>query len=225
METTKKNEPLTESAKIAEKWFSDVNSIMMDIYKNQFNRSSGFYSGFFNTIWGNNNGWGGNKDVADMFFSNNLMKLFLSPFSVGVTSFTSPYLATVDKMFKQMVEYNQNMFSFFSNEMKNSELDWNAISKEYKETVEYRFEATKAIVDNIAQTMEKQQKHSVEAHKKMVEEITHELNSVMKRNQKFWAYMVQMNQAATNNEKKGKENGQNHNHSETKKRTHGTLVS
>ena len=50
METTKTNEALLDNAKVAERWFNDTSSSMMDLFNKQLNLTTGFYSNLLKSI-------------------------------------------------------------------------------------------------------------------------------------------------------------------------------
>ena len=67
METTKTNEALLDNAKVAERWFNDTSSSMMDLFNKQLNLTTGFYSNLLNSTFGNSKGWGVNQGFIDNF--------------------------------------------------------------------------------------------------------------------------------------------------------------
>ena len=129
METTNTNHTATQDGTVAEKMINNTTKEMMEAYNKQLNLTTGFYTNFFNSVMGNNKSWNGNMGSANSFLNNDLTKLFSVPFNGNGSSFSNPFSTPFDKLYKQMMEYNSNMFSNLSNGIK-SNTDWSTISKE-----------------------------------------------------------------------------------------------
>jgi hypothetical protein len=207
METTKTNGAFIESVKMAEKWFSDTNATMMEIYNKQLNLTTGYYNNMFNSLINNNKGW---KDgqMTDSFLKNDVSKWFPISFSGNgnSTNLSNPLQSLFDTMYKQMTEYNQNILANFNSQFNNSNTNWDTVSKEYKETVEKRLDASKKILNSISEGYMKELDSTMGNNKKLIDEINEQFNSVIKQNQKFWSEALKPNQMSVDQEdKKSKE--------------------
>jgi hypothetical protein len=135
METTKTNGAFIESVKMAEKWFSDTNATMMEIYNKQLNLTTGFYNNMFNSLINNNKGW---KDgqMTDSFLKNDVSKWFPISFSGNgnSTNLSNPLQSLFDTMYKQMTEYNQQNQKFWSEALKPNQMSVDQEDKKSKES-------------------------------------------------------------------------------------------
>lgn len=207
METTKTNEAFIESVKIAEKWFSDTNSKIMEIYNKQLNLTTGFYNNMFNSLISNNKGWK-DSQMTDSFLKNDISKWFPISFSGNgnSTNLSNPLQSLFENMYKQMTEYNQNILANFNSQVKNSDTNWDMISKEYIETVQKRMDASMKILNSISEGYIKELDSTMGNNKKLIDEINEQFNSVIKQNQKFWSEALKPNQMSVDQEdKKSKE--------------------
>jgi len=214
------NHTATETPKTAEKMINDTTKEMMEVYNKQLNLTTGFYNNFFNSVMSNSKSWNGSKGFSDSFLNSDLMKLFPIPFSGMGSSFSNPLLPSFDKLYKQLLEYNSNMFSTLSNGIK-STTDWSAISKGYTETVENRLEVFKKILTAMSETYNKQLDFSIGNTKKMMEEINNQFNTIINQNQKLQEDVLATYQVPFDEEeKKIKESNLN----ESKKRSNVSVV-
>lgn len=230
METTNSNnQPLTESVKIAEKWFNDTKTAVSGIFTKQFNFTMDLYTEMFNSLSANNKRWNNNKDFTEMYFNNmtNITKWFSTPNNNGFTVFSNaavsnPYLFLMDKMYKQTMEFNSNLFSSFNSTAKNSETEWNTFNNEYKLIFDRQLQASKAIFESVSNAYGKQLNYAADTNKKMMEELNEQYNSMLKQNQKIWKDAFKNEQETYEGDhKNGKE--YNHNHG-SKRRTHNNVV-
>ena len=207
METTKsKNETLNEGAKVIEKLLNNTNSVMTDMYKKQMEVATGFYNNLLNSGLGHNNPWSQNTAIQNMFPSMDTSKWFANPltnFSTG--NMQNQFVAPMENGMKQMMEFNQNLISAFTNGIDNNKTNLGTIGEEYKETINSRFEASKEILNSISEAFNKQSESTLEMNQKTVNEISDQFNKVMKQNQKLWSDMLSTWQGTLNNEEKTKE--------------------
>lgn len=206
METTKTSETLLDNAKVAEKWFNDASTTMMDLFNKQLNLTTGFYSNLLNSTFSSTKGWGVNQGFIDNFLGGNSTK-WLTPFNAFSSSNNSSYFfSAFDKMYKQMLDSNRQFFNEFNNQIKTNEIDWNLINKEYKETIDRRIESSRKILSSITDSYNKQLHFTLDMEKNMVEEFNNQFNSVMKQNQKMFSDLLHTYQNAFNGEdRKSKE--------------------
>jgi hypothetical protein len=207
METIKSNGAVTDNAKMSEKWFTEANNAMMEIYNKQINLASGIYSNLLNSTLGNSKNWSGNSFSNDNMLSNSFSKLFWNPannFS-GVNNSTNLF-SSFDKMYKQLLESNHHFLNEYSNQIKNSENDWNTINKEYKDTFDRRVESSRKILTTISEVYNKQFNFALDSEKSLFEEMHNQLNMLMKQNQKWWKDALEKAETASEAEdKKSKE--------------------
>ena len=208
------NETLSESAKMANKWLNDANASMMDVYKKQLNIVSGFYSNFFNSFSGENkNIWNPAKTFTDLFSNNAGMKSMFTPFGgfgldSGFTNpfssaFSNPFSNPLDKIFKQMTDYNQTLSSF-SGQFGNENSGWSSINEKYQKTIAKEFEASKGLLNTLIDGYKKQAETSIEANKKLQEEINKQISLIVKLNQQFWSEILNTSSVAPTIEKPSK---------------------
>ena len=221
METTKTNEALLDNAKVAERWFNDTSSSMMDLFNKQLNLTTGFYSNLLNSTFGNSKGWGVNQGFIDNFLNGNSTK-WLSPVSsFSTNNGSSNFFSSYDKMYKQLLESNRHFLSAFSNQVKSNDIDWNSINKDYKETIDRRIESSRKILSSMTDSYNKQLHFTLDMEKNMFEELNNQFNSVMKQNQKLFSDMLQNYQSSFDTEDKKNRETEN---SENKKRTNIPVV-
>ncbi len=191
METTKTTGTFAESMKVAEKWFNDTNSTMMDIYNKSVNLTTGFYNNMLNSVINNSKGWNTNP-ITDSIFKNDLTKWFPVSFSSNgnSTNFTHSFQPLVDSMYKKMIEYNQELINNFNSQFKYNDKNYDSISKEYMDTVEKRIDASMKIINSITEGYMKGLDSTIGNNKKIIEEINEQFNSVIKQNQKFWSEAI-----------------------------------
>lgn len=211
METTN-NETLNEGAKVMEKLLSNTNSAMTDMYKKQMELTTSFYNNLFNSGLGHNNLWNQNTRIPNIFPSMDMSKWFANPltnFSTG--NIQNPFAISMENGMKQIVEFNQKMVSAFTNGIDNNKTNWDAIGKEYKETINSRLETSKEILNSVTETFNKQSESAIEMNIKTINEISDQLSKAMKQNQKLWSDMLKMSQGSLNVEEKTTESVSNEN--------------
>src|ERR1700758_5560392 len=190
MESTKSsNETLNESAKAVETFFNNSNALLTDMLKKEVDLITGFYNNLFGSKFGNANAWNQNSDFTNMFSNPmGMNKWFSNPFAnfSATNGMQNPLLSSWEKITKQMMDFNQACLAAYTNNKENM----NALSEEYKETIETRLEASKEIFNTISESLKKQLECSIENNKKAGEEISNQLNLVMKQNQKFWSDLL-----------------------------------
>src|SRR4051812_35517691 len=115
METTTNNaqDTILEGTKTANKWVTDSTNVMMELYKKQLNMASNFYSNLFNVFSDENkNMFNPARSFTEMFTGNNNggMK-FTNFFGNGDSSrnFSNIFMSSMDRIFKQMAEFNQSL--------------------------------------------------------------------------------------------------------------------
>ncbi|HXU27343.1 MAG TPA: hypothetical protein VN698_08935 [Bacteroidia bacterium] len=205
METTKSsNETLNESAKVVENLFNNTNAAMTDMYKKQMDLTTSFYNNLFGSKLGNTNMWNQNSGFPNMFSNNmDMTKWFSNPFAnFSAVGMQNPFMSPFDKTMKQMMEFNQNLLSAFTNGFSAKGNNFGAMSEEFEETIETRLEASKEIFNTISEAFKKKLESSVETNKKVIEEMSTQFNLVMKQNQKLWADLLNAYQTPLNNEEK-----------------------
>lgn len=217
METTKSNGAVTDNAKMAEKWFTDANNTMMEIYNKQINLASSFYSNLLNSTLGNNKNWNGNSFSNDNMLSGNFSKFFWSPVSnfYGINN-SSNLFSAYDKMYKQLLESNHYFLNEYSNQITNSEINWNTINKEYKDTFDRRVDSSRKMLTTISEVYNKQLNFALDSEKNLFEEIHDQFNMLIKQNQKWLKDLIETSEKVfDSDDKKHKESFAN----ENKKRT------
>jgi len=211
METTN-NETLNQGAKVMEKLLSNTNSAMTDMYKKQMELTTSFYNNLFNSGLGHNNLWNQNTSIPNIFPSTDMSKWFVNPltnFSTG--NIQNPFAISMENGMKQIADFNQKMVSAFTNGIDNNKTNWDAIGKEYKETINSRLETSKEILNSVTETFNKQSESAIEMNIKTINEISDQLSKAMKQSQKLWSDMLKMSQGSLNVEEKTTESVSNEN--------------
>ena len=216
METTKANETIIESAKLAEKWFNDTNNAMMEIYNKQLNLTTGLYNNFFSTLTGNVKGLGDSKNIFDSMLKNDFTKWFSMPSSNYNSIMSNSILSTFDGMYKQITDFNRNITTTLHSQLNNREHDWSSLNKEYMETIEKQMEVYKKIINTISEANNRELSLSLENNKKIIEEINEQFGAIIKQNQKFWSEALKY--TPVNQEYEDKKNKET-NQSSSKKQT------
>ena len=159
METTANTaqDTILEGTKTANKWINDATNSMIEMYKKQLNVATNFYSNFFNLFTDENkNFFNPAKSFTDLFSGNNNggMKFMANPFtSLGSNGSTSnPLSSMMEKMFKQINEFNQNLAGAFNKQLESGNVDMNAINEKYQRLTESRVEAIKKITNSISKS-------------------------------------------------------------------------
>jgi|GEM_PF-920742 hypothetical protein len=184
------NEKLNESSKPFEKGFGSANSNIMDMYNKQLQLMIEFYNNFFSPVIGNKDGSRSNGFTAN-FFNDDLTKVFSNP----LNGQENPLLASCDKMYKQMLGYNSSFLAAFNSQANGNNIDWREVSKKYLETVKNRLEASKNVFNLLNEAYAGNIASSTAVNKKTIEEISNQLNAVIKQNQNFWTEMLEKYQS------------------------------
>jgi hypothetical protein len=201
METKKtNNEAVNDNAKVSEKWMNTATETMMDVYNKQLQFTTKLYDNFFNTVLGSNKGSGERKNVSDIFLNSDLAKWPGSMFN-GSERGSTPFLASIDDIYKKMLEYNRNLMSSLQN-IKAYQIDWSGVNDGYLKIIETQLEASKKIASSLSETYNKQMDFSIEVNKKLMEEINNQLISLAKQNQKMMTEFLKTQQTSTSGEEK-----------------------
>ncbi len=199
---------ILEGTRSANKWITDSTNAMMELYKKQLNVATGFYSNLFNMFSDENkNIFNPAKNFADMFSNNNGGARFTNLFSNGDTNrnFSNIFMSSMDRIMKQMAEFNQNLSSIVSKQMESGNTDLNGISEKYQRLMETNAEAVKKIMHKIAHANNKQLELTMELNKNLMEDINSQLNFISKQNQNFWSEILNAKSATPGNEKSAKD--------------------
>jgi hypothetical protein len=216
METTTNNtqDTILEGTKTANKWFNDSANAMTDLYKKQLEATSNFYNNFFNLFSEDNkNVFNPARSFTDLFLNTGNyggMK-FNNPFSNGGMNgnFSNIFASSLNRVFKQMAEFNQNLSSAIGKQLENGGADWNSINEKYQRLMESRLEALKKIMNTIVQANNKQIELTMEANRNLQEEITAQMSFLNKQNQKFWTDILNLRNQAAESERPSKDGSAN----------------
>lgn len=221
MEATKtSNETVIESAKMSEKWLTEISEAMMSVYNKQLQFSTEIYENFSNMLFGNTKGWGERKNFSDMFLNSDLAKWPGTSFT-ETSGNSNVFMASFDKIYKQTLEYNRNFLASLNSAMKNNQVDWSKTNAEYLKTMEMQFEISKKTIVSLSETSNRQLDLSIEANKQLMERLNVQLNSLMKQNQKLWGdFESTQHEPANGEDNKNKES----NKTETKKKWNVPVV-
>jgi hypothetical protein len=211
METTRStNEVLTDGAKIAEKWFTDANESMMEIYNKQLNLATDFYNKMFASVSGNNQDKTGNKTFADMFLNNGFSKILLFPFGNGISLFSNPFISGLDAIQAQMLAYNKDLLAALNQEFRRGLLSWSDIRQKYGKTLEGQLETSKKILTAFTEAGNDRVNFYAENYKKLTDEINGLISSMLEQNKEIWSDTVKSSLVSFDGEeKKDREPAQN----------------
>ncbi len=203
METSKSNDTFREGAKVFEKWLNDSNSAITDIYNKQLNLTTKFYDNLLNSTVGNSSNFWDGRSLVDSFFKGDLVKRFSFPFSGNGNgnSILTPSLTNFENSYKQMVEFNRNWLSAYSERYNKNNSEWNTISEDYMKLFEKRLESSKKIFNSYVESFDNGLDFSVKNNKKILEEITEQFNLLNNQSQKFWADILKTTEIKTEEEK------------------------
>lgn len=211
METTN-NVTFNEGTKVMEKLLSTTNSAMTDMYKKQMEATTSFYNNLFNSGLGHNNLWNQNTGIPNIFPSMDMSKWFVNPLTnFSITNMQNPFTTSMENGMKQIMEFNQNLASLFTNGINNNKINWGTISEKYKETINSQLEASNEILNSITEIHNKQSEAALEINKKTINELSEQFNKVMKQNQKLWSDMLNMSRGSLNFEEEITESVSNEN--------------
>lgn len=205
METTNTNHMKQSVTDTTEKIMNDTSKEMTDIFTKNLNLVTGFYSNVFNSLSNGNKEFDSNYSSLTNFTNNDFIKTFLNPFNGMGNVFFNQSLPRFDNLYKQMMEYNTNLFSMLGNGI-NINTDWSEVSKKEEAIIENRLEATKNMRHSIIEAYTKQLDSANEHNKKMIQETTEQFNLLMKQNQKLLTDMFIMFKASGKIENKGVSN-------------------
>lgn len=210
--STRTKETILENSQMASKWFSQASADMMDAYKKQMNMVSDFYEGFSDTFFGKSkNLWNPVKFFTNSFLtgkdggSSPFNPYFMLSQNAG---FQNPFISSVEKTLKLITENNEKIFSLISNQIEKNTSLWNSFNETYQQICENRFNSFKNILNLLLENYRKRLEFSWEEDAHLQEEITKELNSIVKQNEKFWSDAIHIEQEIIhaaepkNNEKK-----------------------
>lgn len=222
MESTKTtNDLVNESTKAIEKIFSGTNEAMTEMYNKQIELTMSFYNNLLNSSLGNNNMWNQNRIFPYAFASLDTTKWFPNPFTFFLTNIAqNPFLQQMDETMMHIMEFNQNLFSAFANggQRKRSNIDF--FMEEYQQILNARGDASRQILSSMVNVFNEQLNCTIEMNKKVMDEITKDMEPIMKHNQKLWMDFFKIFQMPVSaNEEKTKE----HSVGEIKKRSHSAV--
>jgi hypothetical protein len=174
---------------------------MMEGYKKQLSQVSEFYTNAFNSFSEKTkNMWNPMQSQNNLFFNNDMLKSMFIPFNgFGMNNgFSNPFMNLFsnpfDKMVKQVSDYNHNLVGSLTKQFDNTDSDGNAIADKYQKLVQERNEASKAYINTLAETFNKQMESTLVTNKKLQEDTNKQFESVLKLTQQFWADVLKTNQ-------------------------------
>ena len=177
---------------------------MMEGFKKQLNQVSEFYTNAFESFSEQSkNRWNPMQNQSNLFFNNEALKSMFTHYSgFGMNnSMSNPFMSLFsnpfDKMVKQVSDYNNNLMGSLSKQLNNTNSDDNLINDKYQKLVEERTEASKAYINTLSETFNKQMESSLATNKKFQEETNKQFEDVLKLTQQFWASVLQINQTPT----------------------------
>ncbi|MEO5991625.1 MAG: hypothetical protein ABIP68_08320 [Ferruginibacter sp.] len=177
---------------------------MMEAYKKQLSQVSEFYTNAFSSLSGQSkNRWNPMQNQGNLFFNNDMLKSLFTPFnSFGINnSVSNPFMNLFsnpfDKMVKQVSDYNHNLMGSLTQQFNNTNSDGNGINDKYQKLVEERTEASKAYINTLAETFNKQMESTLAMNKKLQEETNKQFESVLKLTQEFWAGVLNVDQTSS----------------------------
>jgi len=190
METNqqKTNEMFGESAKIANKWFGDAATSMMEIYNKQLNIAFGFYNNMFSSL-SNQANRNQTLPFPNLFGNGNGdAKAFFNPFSwmQDENKVLNPFANVFQNVFKQMNEYNRNWLNTLQNNFQLQQNDLLVLGEKYQQVMEKDWEATKNSLNAITEAYNTRIDSSIDFNKKLYSELNKLANSIMKGNEEFW---------------------------------------
>lgn len=206
METTnqqKTSELFGESAKIANKWFSDATSSMLEIYNKQLNMAFGFYNNLFNSVSGN-----ANRGTALAFpnlFSNGNgdSKSFFNPLSwmKGENGAANPFNGIYQNFIKQITDYNRNWLNTLQGSFHLQQNDLTLINEKYRNLMEKEWETIKNTLNAISKSYNAQLESSIEMNKKISNEWHKLISNFMRSSEEFWTEIAKTYQASAKTDK------------------------
>jgi hypothetical protein len=177
---------------------------MMEGYKKQLSQVSEFYTNAFSSLSRQSkNRWNPMQNQGNLFFNNDMLKSLFTPFSsFGMNnSVSNPFMNLFsnpfDKMAKQVSDYNHNLMGSLTQQFNNTNSDGNGINDKYQKLVEERTEASKAYINTLAETFNKQMESTLAMNKKLQEETNKQFESVLKLTQEFWAGVLNVDQTSS----------------------------
>lgn len=153
METTNSNHTEQSGTKTAEKIMNDTSKGLMDMFTNNLNSITGFYSNLFNSFSNVNKG-NSNYGSSTNFMHNDFSKFFSSPFNGIGNSFSNQSFSSFNNVYQQMMNYNTNLFSMLSKGT-NTSTDWSEVGKKEQAMIENRLEAGKNMRHSILESYNK----------------------------------------------------------------------
>lgn len=188
----KTNEMFDEVGKAGE-LFNNAASAMTDVYKKQLDTVFGFYNNIFNSAMGvGRNNWGIDFNANPFLASGNGFKSFFSPFSwlKSDGEYTNRLTSVYENFFRQISEFNKNWLDTFRDTYHLRQNDWISLNEKYQQLLEERWNATKAIMDSLVETYNKQLDFSAQSNKKMLSELNTQMDKALKSNMGFWENAV-----------------------------------
>ena len=201
METTNTNHTEQSSTKNNEKQMNDTSKEMMDMFTKNLNLTTSFYSNAFNSLSNGNKEFSNSHSSLTNFTNNDFTKMFSNPFNGMGNIFLNQSLPTFESLYKQMMEYNTNLFLMLTKKI-NTNTDWSEIGKKEEAIIENRLEAIKNMRHSIIEAYTKQLDNTNEHNKNIIHETTEQFNLLMKQNQKLMTDMFVMFQTSQKNEEK-----------------------
>ena len=228
----------------AMKWFTDNTLKMTEMYTKQMNQSVEAYNKFFNTSFPiGKTGWVPNETLSDIIKKNtelflHNLKTFSEKSQETVNNAISTFsdfntkndisggsikniVSTYENQILQMIDYNKQLFETLEKELHSKHFDIDDLIEKSAKKMKHDFETSREAVKKFIDTYGTKTDFSLNANKKLVEEINGQIEKLVESNKEFWTNTINYFEEKKEEQKDAKEEKKN-THKEPIKRTHVT---
>lgn len=216
MKTEKDSNPtgkINELENNAMKWFTDNTLKMTEMYTKQINQSVEAYNKFFNTSFPiGKTGWNPNETISDVMKKNaelflNNLKMFSEKSQETIDNSISTFsdfnkkhdlsegtikniVTTYENQILQMIDYNKQLFGTLEKELHSKHFDVDDLIEKSANKMKHDFETSREAVKKFIETYSTKTDFSLNANKKLIEEINKQIEKLVESNKEFWTNTI-----------------------------------
>lgn len=216
MKTEKSTDPAGktyERENNAMKWFTDNTLKMTEMYSKQMNQSLEAYNKFFSTSFPiGKTGWMSNEIVSEALKKNteiflNNLKTFSDKSQETINNTISTFsdfnkkndfsegsikniVNTYEDQILQMIDYNKQLFERLEKELHSKHFDIDALIEKSAKKMKHDFESSRDAVKKFIEAYSTKTDFSLNANKKLVEEINKQIENLVASNKEFWTTTI-----------------------------------
>lgn len=178
-----------ESGRMANKWLSDYNSAVMDIFNQQVRLVSGFYNNFLRLF--TNEGNNAMKQAGrfpDWMQANNAMMRAFYGNGEKTENQTQAFFSSFSNFVSRFTEANRRVLNAYSESVQESG-NLEELREQFNRFMEDQYDASRKIVEVYADSYRKNIEFTTQMNRAMLDNLTGQMNTMVKQSQVFWDEM------------------------------------